>query len=393
MNDFNSNHDECGPKPLVLHTRIVNGVGGGPEKTILNSPRFLRRLGFDSACLYLYPAGDPGIQSLHQRAVDNQAELIAWADGKAIDFEMVERLYQLCRERNVAIWHAHDYKTNVLGLLVRRKWPMKLVTTTHGWCISDTKSWCYATVGRCCLPFYDSVIAVSDDLYRSGRRWGLFRNNIQLISNAIDTQEYRRDRSRSEARRQFAEINQLPVHCDGNFLLVALGRLTVEKGFSYLVDAIGQLRQRNVPVTLWIGGEGKLRQDLESQIDHLNLREYVVLLGHVADPRTLLQAADAFVLSSVTEGLPNVLLEAMSLEVPIVSTRVGGISRLIEDRRHGLLVAPGRADQLATAIECLVHDPELQRTMIRQARTRVETDFDFGIRMKRVAQLYERLLN
>ncbi|WP_235033361.1 glycosyltransferase family 4 protein [Rubripirellula obstinata] len=381
------------PKPLILHTRIVNGVGGGPEKTILNSPRFLRPLGFDSACLYLYPDGDRGIESLQQSATENEAELIAWPDGSAIDFEMVEKLHQFCRQRNVAIWHAHDYKTNVLGLLVRRKWPMKLVTTTHGWCITNRKSWCYATAGRICLPFYDSVIAVSEDLYRSGRRWGLYRDHVQLISNAIDTKDYRRDTSSKEARQRFTNQNPVSAPSDGSFLIVALGRLTIEKGFSYLIDAVDLLCKEKIPVTLWIGGEGPLRQDLEGQIERLGLADHVTLLGHVADPRTLLQTADAFVLSSVTEGLPNVLLEAMSLEVPIVSTNVGGIARLIDDRIHGLLVASRQPDELAEAVEELIASKHLQERMTSAARTRIENEFDFGIRMQKIAAIYQRLLN
>lgn len=381
------------PKPLVLHTRIVNGVGGGPEKTILNSPRFLRPLGFDSACLYLFPEGDPGIDSLIQRAIESHAELIAWPDGKSIDFEMVEKLHLFCRERNVAIWHAHDYKTNVLGLLVRRKWPMKLVTTTHGWCISNIRSWCYATVGRMCLPFYDSVIAVSEDLYHSGRRWGLFQNHLQLISNAIDAKDYRRSISPSEARTQFADANHLTLPNDGSFLLVAIGRLSAEKGLSFLIDAVAQILAKGVSVTLWIGGQGHLRHDLEKQIALLGLTNHIALLGHIDDPRTLMQAADAFVLSSVTEGLPNVLLEAMSLEVPIVSTKVGGIARLIEHRQHGILVPPRRSDELAAAIALMIENKNLREKMTSAARARIETEFDFGTRMRKVAAIYERLLN
>ena len=119
--------------PFVLHTRIVAGTGGGPEKTILNSPRHLRDLGYESACAYLHPPDDPGLQVLELKAKESGAELISVPDKGKIDITVIKKLVRLCRERKVAIWHGHDYKTNVLGLIVRRFHKMKLVSTVHGW--------------------------------------------------------------------------------------------------------------------------------------------------------------------------------------------------------------------------------------------------------------------
>jgi glycosyltransferase involved in cell wall biosynthesis len=373
-------------RPFVLHTRIVTGVGGGPEKTILNSPRYLRELGYDAACLYLYPEGDPGIEVLRKKAVEASAEFIAWADGAPIDFQLVHRLAELCRQRNVAIWHAHDYKTNVLGLLVRRRWPMKLVTTTHGWGVAGWKNQAYALVGKACLPFYDSVVTVSENLSQSARRWGVAKARTHLIFNAIETDRYCRTQSKQEAR---AEIQ---LGLTSEFLIAALGRLSAEKGFSILVDTVAELRRLGHPVVLWIGGEGPCRAALEQQIRQSNLQHAVRLLGHLNDPRTMIQAADVFVLSSTSEGLPNVVLEAMALKSAVVATRVAGVPALIEHGRHGLLIPPGDRDAMVEAISELIHNPARREQLVAGARRRVVDSFDFGKRMQAMTRLYDSLV-
>ncbi len=371
--------------PFVLHTRIVNGVGGGPEKTIVNSPRFLSQFGYRSACLYLHPADDPGIDDIARRAESAGAEFIPWIDGAPVDFGLVRRLQAFCRERNVAIWHAHDYKTNILGLLVRRRWSMKLVTTVHGWGVFSWKSPLYNAVGKGCLRFYDAVVSVSEDLHDESLRWKVAPARAHLIHNAIDTQVYRRTMERPAARQQFT------LNSNG-IVVAALGRLSAEKGFDLLIDAIADLRSTGLHITLWIGGEGPCRRALEMQIGKLQLHDSVHLAGHLADPRMMLQAADIFVLSSLREGLPNVVLEAMALETPVVSTRVAGIPSLITHNVSGLLVDIGDKSQLAREIMRLASDETLRQDLACHARERIVGSFDFEQRIRKVAKVYDSVL-
>ncbi|MEZ6135222.1 MAG: glycosyltransferase family 4 protein [Pirellulaceae bacterium] len=379
------------PEAFVLHTHR-QWCRWGPEKTILNSPRYLRQLGYESACLYLHPEGDLGIETLVRRAESAQAELLAWPDGTGIDTAMIQRLADYCRHREVAIWHAHDYKTNVLGLLVRRKWPMKLVTTTHGWCVTGRKSWLYATVGKACLPFYDATLAVSDDLYRSGCRWAMGKKRVHFIENAIDSDVFVRRRRPSHARRHFCQMRNLPEPGDDDFLVVSLGRLAKEKAYHDLIAAVSQIRLDGARVVLWIGGDGPCWEVLQKQIQNSSLSDSVTLLGHVDDPRPMIEAADAFVLSSTTEGLPNVLLEAMAMETAIVSTRVGGIPKLIEHEQDGLLVDPGQPTQLTNAIHSLITDPLLRERLALKARDKVVQQYDFRARMLKVVKVYDQLI-
>ncbi len=175
-------------KPLVLHVRSATGYGGGPEKTILNSPRFLDPLGYDAACAYLHHPGDE--KELLRRAEEAAAPFISVPDRGRLDWRPVKRLVDICRQKKVAIWHSHDYKTDLIGLLVRRFWKMKLVTTVHGWVSQTRMTPLYYRLNKFTLPFYDGVICVSEDLYAECQKAGVSPDRCHLIHNAIDIQQF-----------------------------------------------------------------------------------------------------------------------------------------------------------------------------------------------------------
>src|SRR5438876_9406665 len=116
---------------VVLDARAVTGTGGGPDKTILNSPRFLDPLGYRMLCAYLHPPRDSGFAVLRKRADALGAPLHEIIDRGLWDWRVFTELLRLCRRERVAIYHGHDYKSNLLGLLLKRFWPMRLVTTAH----------------------------------------------------------------------------------------------------------------------------------------------------------------------------------------------------------------------------------------------------------------------
>lgn len=378
-------HTEEKNLPLVLHVRVVTGHGGGPEKTILNSPRFLPPLGYRAVLAYLHPPGDPGFVALQERAAAAGAELVSIPDRGPADLSVLWRLARLCRQRRVAIWHGHDYKSNALGLVLRRLWPMRLVTTLHGWTNLSGRVPLYLRVDKWCLPRYEAAICVSEDLVAECRKLGLPPERVHLVHNAIDTREYRRTRPAAEAKRRLG----VP---EGAFLLGAVGRLSEEKGFDLLIRAAVRLREAGRPVQLWIAGEGPARPALERLIVEYQAGDYVRLLGQVSDPRPLFEAMDLFVLSSLREGLPNVVLEAMAMRTPVVATRVAGVPSLVEDGVSGRLIPPGDLPSLTEAIAGLWDAAELREQFAERARQRVEAQFSFDRRMSKVARIYDQLL-
>ncbi len=370
---------------VVLDTRVVTGAGGGPEKTILNSPRFLTAAGYRMICAYMRPPGDPGFEQLRKKAQQWGAPLEAIDDRGPLDWHVVPQLLTLCRQEKVSIWHGHDYKSNALGLVLVRFWPMHLVTTVHGWVQQTRRTPLYYWIDRLCLPRYESVICVSEDLHERSLACGVAPRRCALIENAIDTTEFTRQLSQADAKRRCG----IPPE---RFVIGAVGRLSAEKAFDVLIRAANQLLKEGRDLELLIIGEGDAKNALQTLIEELGCSPRVRLLGYRSDTRDWYQAMDVFALSSIREGLPNVLLEAMALEVPVVATRIAGIPRLIRDGENGLLVEPGDVAGLARAISVLLTDKDLRACLSRAGRHSIETSYSFQARMEKIRIIYDRLL-
>jgi colanic acid/amylovoran biosynthesis glycosyltransferase len=172
----------------------------------------------------------------------------------------------------------------------------------------------------------------------------------------------------------------------GRLRLGMVGRMVEKKGHAIALAAIALLRRRRpaLEVSLVLAGDGPLRPQIERMIEQLQLGDIVVSHGAMEHEQCLdlIRQSDAVLLPSVTsasgdmEGVPVVLMEAMALGRPVVSTRHSGIPELVEDELSGLLADEGDAEMIATAIERLADDPELQRSLSEQARSKVEREFD-----------------
>lgn len=371
--------------PVVLDARVVCGSGGGPDKTILNSPRFLEALGYRNLCAYMHPPGDPGFEVLRKKAERWHAPLVSILDRGPWDVSVLPQLLSLCRRERVDVWHGHDYKSNLLGLVLERFWPMRLVTTVHGWVMHTRRTPLYYRIDRWCLPRYEKVICVSADLLQRALECGTPPERCLLLENGVDTQEFRRRRSVAAAKERLG----IP---QARFLIGSAGRLSAEKGFDILIRSVDQLLHEGRDVQLLVVGEGEQAAALRALVNQLGRPERVQLLGYRADLRELYEAMDVFALSSLREGLPNVLLEAMAMEVPVVATRIAGIPRLIRDDVVGQLVEAGDVAQLTHALGRMQDDAERRQRLARAGLETVRTAYSFAARMDKIRLVYDEVL-
>jgi glycosyltransferase involved in cell wall biosynthesis len=368
--------------PVILDARVVTGSGGGPDKTLLNSPRFLEPLGYRMLCAYLHPPDDPGFDAIRENAERYAAPLFSIPDRGPRDWRVVTKLIGLCRREKVAVWHGHDYKTNALGLLLKRFHRMRLITTVHGWVQHTAKTPLYYRIDKFCLKRYEKVICVSDDLMAECAKAGVPEKRLMLLENGIDGDDYRRTRTAAEAKAALG----LPAD---RFLIGAVGRLSAEKGFDILIRSVQELARGGANVHLAIIGEGGERSALENFVAECGLTDRVTLAGWQTDVRGYFEAMDVFALSSYREGLPNVLLEAMALEVPVVATRVNGVPRVVQHEENGLLVEAGQVQELADALLRVKTDSELPGRLRAAGRQTVEGRYSFRTRMMKLKQLYD----
>jgi glycosyltransferase involved in cell wall biosynthesis len=176
----------------------------------------------------------------------------------------------------------------------------------------------------------------------------------------------------------------------GPVRIVAVGRLSHEKGHPVLIRAFARLRARGLDVQLTLIGDGPFRDRLTELARSLGVDDALSFEGAVGqdDLPAHLQRADVFCQPSFAEGIPVVLMEAMASGLPVVSSAVAGIPELVEHGSTGLLVPPGRADLLADALAALVEDPARRREMGRAGRAVVEHSFDIGQVAQQIAERF-----
>jgi glycosyltransferase involved in cell wall biosynthesis len=373
-------------KPVsMLHLRVVAGTGGGPEKTILNSPRFIKPFGYDAHVAYLCPPGDPVRESLMERASKADCPLTIIDDNGPLDMRTLQQVMRLCRSLNVQLLQAHDYKSNVIGLLARRFRRMAMSTMLHGWTNMSGRMPLYKRIDQFSLRFFQALICVSSDLAEECRNLRIPERKIHLVHNGIDTQFFCRELERQTAKQQ---VSARP----DRVLLGSVGRLSPEKGLIALIQTTKTLQGMGHPIDLAIAGDGPQRPELESLVKNLGMSDSVRLFGQVKDLKPLYQAMDCFVLNSIREGLPNVLLEAMALETPVISTAIAGIPDLITDGVHGRLISADSNSELQQAILAFLGEPDRNQSMMDNARRRIEEEFSFEHRMRKITAIYQKLL-
>jgi glycosyltransferase involved in cell wall biosynthesis len=232
----------------------------------------------------------------------------------------------------------------------------------------------------------DKVLAVSSRLAeRMSAETGFPMPKIHTIRNGVDLARFGRT-SRAAAR----AVLGFPT---GEMIIGTMGRLVPVKNQASLIEAALLLREQGLTPTIVIAGEGPLRGELEAQTAAAGLEGAVRFLGHRSDPEVVMAALDVYVLPSISEGMPNTVLEAMATGLPVVVTRVGGADELVQHGVTGFLVPPREADALARALATLLRDEALRRTSGAAARLRAETEFTLPGMIRRYEALYTSPLN
>lgn len=218
------------------------------------------------------------------------------------------------------------------------------------------------------FPFiFDSEVAIS--------RATKIRLDERPIAKLLKKQSVFIPNGISEGVMNYLKDNPIPARAQNSYKLVTVGRLTEQKGYKYLIEAIRILSDSYIlgekNISLSIIGEGHLKTELLLLTDRYNLTDKIHFLGYRQDVLQIVASSDLFVSSSLWEGIPTVLLEAMALNVPIIATNIPGTKELIVDRQTGILVKPKSPEQLARAISGFVTNPDTSRPFIEAANSYV----------------------
>lgn len=351
----------------------------------------LRKRGHRAGVAYLYPFAGPGPLPL-------QEEDVVLGGDEAHPFERLPGLHPglLQRLRRHLRTFSPDVVVVVGGRAVKygavarrldrdRDWRLvyRNIGEPRRWVRGRLKRWVYR---RLLMPQIDAVVAVSAATLAALESFYRLSVPSLTIPRAVDPEALAPRQSRSEVRDELATPQDTPV-------LIYVGSLTAEKRPDRLLRIAAAAACERPDLVLWVVGEGPLRNDSKARTADSPLAGRVRFLGARDDVGDLLAAADLLLLTSDTEGVPGVVLEAGALGVPAVATRVGGVPECIEPGRTGLLFAPTDEDAGAAAVLALVTDPDRRRAQGAAAAALVRERFHIDAAVRRYEELFARLLD
>jgi glycosyltransferase involved in cell wall biosynthesis len=227
------------------------------------------------------------------------------------------------------------------------------------------------------------ILTVSGNTRERLLRGGLGPQDVAVLPNGIDLGRWSRQGTRPVLRQ---ELGLRPEQR----LVGTVARMTYDKDLPTFYETARLVAAHHPDARFVIVGDGygdELAQ-ARAEVQRLGLADLVLFTGHRTDLGDIYASLDLFLMTSRTEGMPNTVLEAMALDLPIISTAVGGVPELVADGRCGLLCPPGDAAALAAAVGRLLADDDLRRQFAVASRRRIEEHFDFAARVRTMEDIY-----
>jgi glycosyltransferase involved in cell wall biosynthesis len=302
------------------------------------------------------------IEAVHQSGT----ELIVIPERGRFDRRVVADLSRAVEATRPNVIQTHGVKSHFLarlsGIVKQRPW----VAFHHGYTAEDLKMQVYNQLNRWSLRAADLVITVCQPFAEELVRTGIRRNTIRVLPNSIEVR-------RGSSEQDIAGVRERLKIGAGERVVLSVGRFSREKAQADLIRAVAETAQRHPDLRfrLVLVGEGPEQVSLEALVTTLGLSEKVVFTGHQMDVMPYYGVADVFALPSLSEGSPNVLLEAMAAGVPIVATEVGGVPETVRHEHSALLVPKASPSKLAIALARVLTDSDLADQLRRQAQAQV----------------------
>lgn len=361
--------------PLRVAQLITTLARGGAQATLLASRDMA-----DHGATVTILAGldDPGegtywcdLETPDDRVVE--VPILHRALHPVADIRTLYWLVRWLRSTRPDVLHTHSSKAGALGRLAAAISRVPVVHTVHGWSFAapGRKGRLERVVAKAVIALERALAHLSGALIvvtpldiEQGLANGIGRpDQYRLVRSGVEL-----DRPRA-ARHKRQELRE-QLGLDDSFVVGTVGRLAAQKDLGTLIEAFaiaerdGNFEQEAV---LAIVGDGPDRHRLEAQSKSAGIGQQTIFLGQRPDAAELVAAFDAFVLTSLWEGLPRTIVEAMAASVPVIATQVGGVEEIVRDGETGFLVAPGDAAGVARAISCLRRDPGVGQRVAARA--------------------------
>ena len=372
-----------GKIPKTIMHLIATNFYGGPEKQIVEH---LKRLsGHYGGILASFLEGSNPNETLEQaKIVGLKHHGIPMSNR--FDIRALWKLIQLLGREKVDLLCAHGYKSTVMGWWAGKKVGIPVIAFSRGYTAENKKVAFYEWLERRALSRLDAIIFVSEGQRKRLESFGIRGRKSWVVHNAISVNST----GTTDKRKEIFEEFGIPSNAT---MVVSAGRLSPEKGHRFLVEAIGMLKGSINNTHFVFCGDGPCQKELGKQSKELGISEICHFVGFRRDIDEIFQAMDLMVLPSLTEGLPNVVLEAFACAKPVVATAVGGVPEIVEDGINGILVPKERPDLLADAIKDCLAIPDKRRAMGEAGYQKVKSEFTFESQTQKLETIYDEVLS
>lgn len=385
----------AGRKLKILHTMTWLARGGGVDNNVLLTFEGLK----DDYELHLAVGAevhhDPfknmeGIRLIV--CLDLVRAISPFRDLKALIF-----FYRLIRKEGYDIVHTHETKagviTKVAAFLAGTPY---IIYGLHGVTFNDPLSrlrrWFYIALESLTIRASDLIVAVSQDVidqYKKNRIGAGIR--FVVVYSGIDIARF--DERRLKTPSQKSALRRALGFSDDNLVLVNIGRFSEAKAQRYTIEAFCRLKARHAGLKLLLVGEGELKQRCVEQAQKAGLSGDVVFYGYSDAVAELLSISDIFVLTSLREGLPRVVVESYVCEVPAVSFEVEGIREIIDDGKTGYIVRQADIGALVSRLETLMDSPQTRATFGHEGHRKAVSVWDHRKMMAELRRIYDSRRN
>ncbi len=319
--------------------------------------------------------------TLLEKARERKISTFTLESRGRFDFRPVSQLKAYLKVNKIDVLHTHNYKSDLIGFWAAQSAGIPVVATAHGFTDMTQTVSIYEGLDRWMLKhFFGKVVVVTNQLLKDFP----VKKRV-VIPNGVLLNDQNSNRIRQDLRRTLGVKDQ-------DYLVATIGRLSKEKNQILFLEAAQQLITRHRHVKFLIVGSGPEEHKLKQKAEQMRLSANVIFTGLISDISPIYQAIDLFVLSSLTEGIPMTILEAMASRVPVVATRVGGVPELIDDRKTGLLVPSNNALKLADRIEALMLNQGLQKELTINAFELVKSKFSLDSMVESYRKVYQDIL-
>ncbi len=364
----------------------------GPAKNLLRFGRLAAAnreepVRVDIATFGRGPLADRNDTAFAREVADAGLKLFVIPERFRFDLRVPRLIETLVKDVEPDIIQTHGVKSHFLVNLISRPAATKWIAFHHGYTATDVKMKLYNQLDRVSLRNADQVVTVCTAFARDLQRIGVTSSKTSVLPNAVDGIPPCDPQEVLDLRRELGLTGSEKV-------LLAVGRMSKEKGHAVFLEALKILRGRNTAPDLKavFVGEGPEWARLSEMVDRLGLSGQVVFAGYRKRIGPFYALATAMVLPSFSEGCPNVLLEAMAAGTPSIATNVGGVPDVVSDNVSALVVAPGRAEPLADALQRMLSDESLARRLATRAQQEAADRFTPEVHRESVMRIYRTVL-